>query len=203
MFARLGTPTLLLATLALAACQRGVSDPPVHGAPPALPDAPPASTTPAAGATPDPAPSPDWTLTAHGAGPVRFGMTAAELRAALGGAVEPLGPPGDCSYVVPNGAPEGLAFMIFEGRVVRADLRRGSAAATAVGVRSGDSMERARELLGPDTEVTPHKYVEGGHYLTAPGGDPGTWWVAETDGERVTDVRAGLQPQVRWIEGCS
>ena len=170
--------------------------------PPPIPSA--AATALPDAATPSPtAPTDgfDWTLGPRGAGPVRFGMTLDELRAAVG---EPdsLGPPGECAYVVPEGAPDGLAFMVVAGRVVRADVRRGSGVPTTIGVRSGDREERALELLGGETEVTPHKYVEG-HYLTAATGVGETWWVVATDGGTVTDVRAGLMPQVRWVEGCS
>lgn len=139
----------------------------------------------------------------RGAGPVRIGMTVEELRAALGGGLDPLGPAGECEYVVPKGAPKGLTVMVVDGRVVRLDVARGSAVVTSVGVRSGDREKRVKKLLGAATEVTPHKYVDGGHYMSAPTGVDETWWVVETDGRKATDVRVGLMPQVRWVEGCS
>jgi hypothetical protein len=165
-----------------------------------------AGVAPESAPTAAPAESPagrDWTVGPRGAGPVRIGMTRDELRASLG--VEPaaLGPAGECAYVVPAGAPAGLAVMIVDGRVVRIDVDRDSVARTAIGVRPGLPEARARELLGPQTEVTPHKYVDGGRYLTAPSGEGDTWWVVSTDGNAVTDLQVGVMPQVRWVEGCS
>ena len=72
----------------------------------------------------------------------------------------------------------------------------------ALGLAAGDSEERALEVLGSATEVSPHKYVEG-HYLTVATGEGETFWVVATDQGTVTDLRAGLMPQVRWVEGCS
>ena len=39
--------------------------------------------------------------------------------------------------------------------------------------------------------------------MSAPTGVDETWWVVETDGRRATEVRVGVMPQVRWVEGCS
>ena len=208
---RSSRPLPLLAALAGAAwlgCSPA-PETPGPGAPPGPTPTPQATAAPPAPAIP-PSASPEataepgegagWTLGPQGAGPVRFGMSVEELRAAV--EVEPLGPAGECAYVVPKGAPDGLAFMVVDGRVVRADIRRGSGVPATIGVRTGDDEARALERLGPATEVRPHKYVEG-HYLTAPTGEGETWWVVETDRGTVTDLRAGLMPQVRWVEGCS
>jgi hypothetical protein len=212
---RVFAASLLVASLVAACAQRETLLTPGIDATPApvdtragevatpLPSAPPGSSAGAPAATPATSPSPAaWVLGPKGAGPVRFGMTLAEARAAVPGGIETLGPEGPCSYVVPAGAPEGLAFMVVDDTVVRADIRRDSGVANTLGVESGDSEAEAQRLLGPSTEVTPHKYVDG-HYLTAPTGVPELWWVVATDQGVVTDVRAGRKPQVLWVEGCS
>ena len=190
----------LAGPLVLAGCGRE----PTSGAPVATPSATAAESSPRAArsrgnnrtAAADP-----WMVGPQGAGPVRIGMTAEELRAALG--LE-RSPAGECEYVTPTGAPKGLTVMVADGHVVRLDVARDSAASTSVGVHPGDREKRVRKLLGPDIDVTPHKYVEGGHYMAAPtDANETTWWVVETDGRRVTAVRMGMKPQVDWVEGCS
>src|ERR1035437_6267523 len=53
--------------------------------------------------------------------------------------------------------------------------------------------------------VGPHKYIEGGHYMTVVGdsASAGKAIVFETDGKRVTMFRGGRLPEVKWVEGCS
>ena len=192
---------LLAGPLVFAGCGRE----PTSEAPVATPSAPAAESTPRAArsrANNRPAAADPWMVGPQGAGPVRIGMTMEALRSALG--LERGGPAGECEYVTPTGAPKGLTVMVAEGRVVRLDIARDSAASTSVGVHPGDREKRVRKLLGPSIDVTPHKYVEGGHYMTAPtSADETTWWVVETDGRRATAVRMGVKPQVDWVEGCS
>ncbi len=191
---------LLAGPLLVSACGRA----PTSQGPLATPSVPAVESSPRAapsrannrGAAADP-----WMVGPRGAGPVRIGMTMEELRAALG--LERGGPAGECESLTPSGAPKGLTVMVADGRVVRLDVARGSAASTSVGVHPGDREKRVRKLLGPAIEVTPHKYVDGGHYMAAPTGADETWWVVETDGRRATAVRVGVLPQVRWVEGCS
>ena len=61
------------------------------------------------------------------------------------------------------------------------------------------------KTLFPDQiEVQLHKYVDGGHYLVFVPRDPADHRVIfETDGEVVTGYRAGILPEVEWVEGCS
>ena len=192
---------LLTGTLIVTACGRE----PTSEGPVATPSAPAAESTPRPArsrANDRTAAADPWMVGPQGAGPVRIGMTMEQLRAALG--LERGGPAGECEYVTPTGAPKGLTVMVADGHVVRLDVAQDSAASTSVGVHPGDREKRVRKLLGPDIEVTPHKYVEGGHYMSAPtDANETTWWVVETDGRRVTAVRMGVKPQVDWVEGCS
>jgi hypothetical protein len=149
---------------------------------------------PAPGETAATAEPAEWVVRDTGAGPIRIGMTADELRPH----VEALGQLEGCVYAKAPAAP-GLLVMLFAGKVVRVDVIT-EGLATAAGVRVGDTEERVRELY-PELRVEPHKYTDG-HYLVVDG-DAGRRLVFETDGARVTRYRAGAIPQVDWVEGCS
>ena len=104
----------------------------------------------------------------------------------------------ECVYAkVPAAA--GLLVMLVDGKVVRIDVID-KAVATAAGARVGDTEARIRELY-PGLRAEPHKYTDG-HYLvvdTMPRPSVGI-----RDGRRACNrYRAGVIPQVDWVEGCS
>jgi hypothetical protein len=136
----------------------------------------------------------EWVVADTGAGPIRIGMTADDLRPH----VEPLGRLEGCVYAKVPAAP-GLLVMLFGGKVVRLDVIQ-EGLATAAGARVGDTEQRVRELY-PALQVELHKYTDG-HYLVVDA-EGGRRLVFETDGARVTRYRAGAIPQVDWVEGCS
>ena len=171
---------------------------PTAGNPPAAPGAP-ATSAP-------PSPAPTFTVTEHGIGPLRAGMTFAEADAALGGAL--LVPVGvdttGCDYLVWDGGPSGVHVMFDQHRVARVDIDTASIA-TAAGARIGDDEARIKRLYPGQVTVTPHKY-EDGHYLTVTPQSPADKHyrlVFETAGGRVTRYRAGVLPSVEYVEGCS
>ncbi len=94
--------------------------------------------------------------------------------------------------------------MVVNDTVVRIDVDS-LPIATKWGDRVGDSEVMVLARHAGRVLVEPHKYTgPEGHYLivTAPG-DTLHRLVFETDGERVTEYRAGLRPYVEWVEGCS
>ena len=147
---------------------------------------------------------PVWRLSLHGVGPVRFGMSVEQAAAAAGGLDELYERDGDCYFVEPRRGPEGLSLMIVAGRVVRADVdSRHVRTLSHVGV--GDSEEQVVDTYPGKIRITDHAYVAG-HYLyfvPADAADQGFGLVFESDGSRVTGMRAGLLPQAHWVEGCS
>ena len=157
--------------------------------------------------TPPPTTGAPTDTTAHvtGFGPVRAGMTVAEAERALGTSLVLLGPRMEpCHYVLDEKRP-GVAYMIIDGRVARADIRRGSTIRTAEGAGIGDTEERIQALYPGRVEVQPHKYVDG-HYLIVRSPAPADTihrMIFETDGKKVTSYRTGRLPEVRWVEGCS
>ena len=136
-----------------------------------------------------------WVVTDSGAGPIQLGATAAEIAEHT----EKLGSVEGCAYAKAPAAP-GLLIMLFAGKVVRFDVIE-PILATPAGAKVGDSETRIQELYPGRVRVEPHKYTDG-HYLVIDSA-PGRRLVFETDGTRVTRYRAGVVPQVDWVEGCS
>lgn len=109
-----------------------------------------------------------------------------------------------CSYATLNGWPAGIGVMVDGGKVVRVEVRRGNFA-TSTGARIGDTEERIQSLYPGQVTVSPHKYTDG-HYLTVTPtaeADSANRIIFETDGRRVVNYRAGVRPQVEYVEGCS
>ena len=139
------------------------------------------------------------TLSAEGVGKVTFGATLAEVEHALKEQpIEPVAKDVECTTVQFASLPH-LYFMVERGVVVRADAREGAPNITGIGI--GDAPDqlvaRYKKLV-----VGPHKYLERGHYLTLPGKHD-TAMVFEDNGSKITAVRAGKQPAVAYVEGCS
>lgn len=146
------------------------------------------------------------TVHGDGFGAVRFGMKVAEAEQALGHKLVQLnaGDDDSCRYYKPEGALPGLAFMTADGVVVRLDVQPGSDIVTDTGAKNGDAEAHVLELYKGRVEVQPHKYTgPEGHYLVVKGGDGKVQLVFETDGSKVLNYRAGVEPQVQYVEGCS
>src|SRR5690606_21322165 len=122
---------------------------------------------PADEATADPdasdALSVDTPLTAHGWGPLRIGMTRAEVVAAAGEDANPDavgGPdPERCDEFRPNGAPAGLLAMIENGRLSRVSIGSGSEVRTDEGIGIGDPASAVKEAYRGSATSTPHAYL--------------------------------------------
>ena len=196
---------LTTAVFALAAC----------GAPEPEPAAP---ADPAAPATPPPAAAPPAdVLTAHGFGPLRIGMTLAEVEAALGPDSNPEavgGPdPESCDIFHPVRAPEGLTVMVEKGVLTSIWLADGSPLKTDRGFGVGDTATAIKAAYGPTANASPHKYAAPpAEYITSwsVGGGPdyvqdpaarGVAYHVGTNG-RVELVAAG-GPSIQYVEGCA
>jgi hypothetical protein len=148
------------------------------------------------------------TVTGDGFGKMRFGMKLAEVEAALDQRLAPLNPDDvddeACRYYRAEGTYPGLAFMAENGVVLRLDVEGTQEIKTDTGAKIGDSEAQVLELYKGRVEVQPHKYTgPEGHYLVVKGGDGKVQLVFETDGTKVLNYRAGVEPQVQYVEGCS
>ena len=112
-----------------------------------------------------------------------------------------------CDFVFPAvgaGIPDGVSVMVVKGRIARIDVDTGSVT-TEDGAKIGDTEDHIKSIYGDEVKLEPHKYIEGGHYMTVAGdsASAGKALVFETDGKRVTMFRGGRLPEVKWVEGCS
>ena len=200
---------LTVLALALAACNaESPSQEAAQPAPPAAVDQPAQDVPPATAPKPAPAPAPGLARF-DGYGDMRFGMSEAEARKAWGGDLngDASGAAADaCHYLNPvrKNASSYFAFMIEGGKFVRYDVGNDREVAPGGGRRGMDADE-IRSLYAGRVEESAHEYVEGGKYLKVAAGDgsPGKL-VFETDAAgKVTGWRAGIEPQVDYVEGCS
>ncbi len=151
-------------------------------------------------------------LTADGWGPLRIGMTRAEVEAAAGPPANPDavgGPePESCDEFQPRDVPPGMLVMIERDTLTRITLIRDSPIRTTAGVRLRDSEPEVVAAHGGKAEVGPHKYLPTpAAYITAwvtppDAGADARGFVYETDTDRrVTHIHAG-GPSIQYVEGC-
>ncbi len=146
---------------------------------------------------------------ADGFGRARVGMTVKQVNDVAGTRLvsldgKPIQSKG-CFYVKPK-EPQGVQFMLTDGRIARVDIVNNKQITTVSGAKIGDTEAKIKSLYPGQIKVTPHKYVPGGHYLTFTSSYPlykKYRVVFETDGNRVTRYRAGQLPEVEFVEGCS
>ena len=119
--------------------------------------------------------------------------------------------------------PEGFEFMLNHDRIVRIDVRNKitrqvdgrsvesdltpevSTITTQEGATIGSTEAEIQALYPGQVKVAKHKYIPDGHYLTVTPIDPADanyQLVFETDGDRVTYIRAGQKPEVDLTERC-
>ena len=200
---------LVMAVTLLSACQRD---------PAAAPATEPQTTATATPMAEAPAPTPAADDTAAPAGPVsqasflgygdmKLGSTVEEARAAWGGELNGAPMEGTtCHYLWPKWItrPADFAFMMEDGRFVRYDVGTDKETAPGGG-KVGMSVDELQKLYGGALKASPHKYTQGGQYLSMDAGDVApTRLVFEVDAAgKVTSWRVGLSPQVEYVEGCS
>ncbi len=144
-------------------------------------------------------------LAIDGIGPIRVGMTIQQAEAsAQTRLLSPGGKLDNCWYVKPQGGPRDISFMVIDEKIARVDVYGNSPITTVSGARIGDSEDRIKSLYA--VHITPHEYVQSGHYLTFVPNDTSDQpyrMVFETDGKRVKLIRAGRLPEVEYVEGCA
>jgi hypothetical protein len=140
-----------------------------------------------------------------GVGPVKIGMTKAEVSRVLGESIERSPGAGDveCEYLYSPRSMVGMKFMFSRERLARIDVSEG-ATPTEAGIRIGDSIAKIRKAYRARISVAPHHYIPepDGKYITviAPGGRRAIRF--ETDKGLVVTYYAGRFPEVTFVEGC-
>lgn len=173
----------------------------------------PAASTPLA----EPKPAAADVLTPEGFGPLRIGMSRAEVVQAMGEDSNPEavgGPdPESCDEFRPARAPKGMLVMIEKGRLTRISLGQGATTRTDRGIGIGATADAVRAAYGPGTTITqPHKYAPPpGEYITYWAGGPRKGYVQDPAARgivhsieqtrRVGQIHAG-GPSVQYVEGC-
>jgi len=148
----------------------------------------------------------DVALSEEGIGPIQIGMNMED--AVNMGLLNdnPTRKP-QCDWVYPAvgaGIPDGVNVMVVNGKIARIDVDTGTVT-TEDGARIGDTEDKIKSIYGDEVKVEPHKYIDGGHYMTVLGDSTsaGKALVFDTDGKHVTSFRGGRLPEVKWVEGCS
>jgi hypothetical protein len=145
-----------------------------------------------------------WTINSAGLGPLRVGMTVAELKSAFGDSLVIPAKLAECDYIRPKNGPMGVAFMTDKDKLARVDVRDNSSIRTAAGAGIGDTEDRIKSLYPAQVTVQPHKYTDGHYLVVKPTGAPADERIVfETDGKKVTQFRSGRTPAVEYVEGCS
>ena len=151
-------------------------------------------------------PSTPWTLRLDGFGPVRVGMTLAELEPLLGGTVriERIEPEDSCGYAYLSALPAGTSVMLDGTTVVRVNVDT-TGIVTESGIGVGDAELDVLARYAGRIRVEEHPYTgPDGHYLIVEDpARPGFRLILETDGRIVISFRAGRLPEVDLIEGCA
>ena len=137
-------------------------------------------------------------LRSTGVGPVAFGSTLAETEVLLGDRAAPPVRGAGCQFVEFGSLP-GLRFMVEDGVVTRADADPGIR--TELGVQVGDSTDAVIRLY-PDVLIQNNDKVFDGIYLAFPGKDKRHAIIMESVGNKVTAIRAGVEPSVGYVDGC-
>lgn len=167
---------LAIAAVSLAACKPAapettVADPSTDAtapaAPAAVPVTPAASPIAAEGVPAGNAPA-DTQASFAGYGDMKLGSTVDEAKAAWGGELN--GKPNEgstCYYLTPKWVKKAsdFAFMAEDGKFVRYDVGTDKEAAPGGG-KVGMGTEELQKLYNGALQSAPHKYVEGGHYLS-------------------------------------
>lgn len=137
-------------------------------------------------------------LSPSGYGEVRFGERIEVIEKHLKQLSSPREREVACSFVRFTKYP-GIQFMVEDGVITRGDADH--QLANTAGVRLGMTLSQVKKRA-PTVKLEPHKYDPTGHYLLLSTSDGKAALMFEAANGRVTDIRAGLQPAVSYVERC-
>jgi hypothetical protein len=149
----------------------------------------------------------DWKLTPAGWGPVRIGMTRAQVSKALHVQLEgdAFDNDGECVELYSsNEKLAGLYFMFLDGKLSRISAVEKSSVKTPRGLGVGSNAEAVRAAYGEKLKAEPHHYeAEPAEYLT--------YWLKpaqsgvrfETDAHRNVEAIHAGDRSIDLVEGCA
>lgn len=147
-----------------------------------------------------------WHVSLRSFGPIRFGMTLAQLERALGERLALAPAEEECEYIRPRALPPGTMLMLVGRRVEHVDVDSGTVT-TLSGIGIGSTEAEVHQAYPGQIRSQPHPYngPEWHYVLFQPRDsvDRRFGLIFETDGTRVRSFRAGRYQPVGWIEGCS
>lgn len=197
--------TILAATalaLSLAACSQEPATQPPAGetATPVATGAGDATPAPSASGSVTPGPN-DRVLTLEGLGALKVGQAVP----ADSGWAERGAQASDACRTVTSPDYPGVYGLVERNTVRRVTVGQRSTVKLIEGIGVGSSEAEVNAAFG-GFRSEPHKYVEApAKYLTAPNaasGDPALRFEIGKDG-RVSAMHIGMEPQLRYVEGCS
>jgi hypothetical protein len=138
-------------------------------------------------------------LSPEGYGAVKFGDKLAAAEKKLGQRAEPRNRESSCNFVTFKAYP-GVRFMVEDGVVTRGDAKE-SKIQNSIGIPMGTSLAEVQRRF-PTASIERHAYDPEGHYVIFKSHEGKRAVVFGEGGGKITDVRAGLEPSVEYIEGC-
>lgn len=148
-------------------------------------------------------PDPSWRLTPEGLGPVRIGMTRAQVTTLVGAPLEGEEFTEGCIEMQATRGWTHVWFMFEEGRLTRLSVGGETPIRTPRGIGPGDTEEAVRRAYGSGLIAEPHEYQDPpARYLTF-------WTQPDRRGVRfetnergrVDTIHAG-GPSIQYVEGC-
>jgi hypothetical protein len=145
-------------------------------------------------------------LTVDGLGPVRIGLTIADVEKAIGGELEGAAIESDdiCVEKDSKAGPQGAAYMFEDKKLTRISVGEGSTVVTPRGIGVGATAHQVRRAYGPALKSDPHPYeASPGEFLTF-------WTVPdkrgvsfETDTKQTVAVIHVGTGAIEYAEGCA
>lgn len=144
------------------------------------------------------------TVSTVGLDEVTFGMSLAGAQAAAGTVFIPEGPAARCTVYVPEQAPGGIRFTIFDGAVERVDIIEGPIR-TRSGIGVGSPVADVYARYGAQAQSAPRDDGSGEDIVFVPQDESDAAFrvIFETDGAVVTSFRSGRIPLVLPSTPCS
>jgi hypothetical protein len=138
-------------------------------------------------------------LTDESYGIVHFGNKLVDVERKLGERAERQTGDKSCDFITFKKYP-GVEFMVEKGIVTRVDVID-SLIPNTFGIKTGTTLDEVKRRY-PKVIVESHQYDPTGHYLIFKSKDGKRAVVFEEGNGKITDVRAGLEPSVEYVERC-